>query len=406
MTNFLVKAFIKDYENTENPSVRTAYGKLSGKVGILCNILLCAGKFVAGILSGSVSIAADAANNLSDASSSVISLIGFKLSEKSADREHPYGHGRYEYLAAFIVAALIISIGIQLFRDGIEKIIAPTAVEFGVLPVVVMAVSILVKFWMMLFNKKLDRKIRSETLKATSADSRNDVITTSAVLAAFLISHFFAINLDGIMAAAVAVFILYSGIGLVKETMSILLGKAPDEEQVEKIRAKILSYEGVVGTHDLLMHDYGPGRQFASVHVEVPAEMTLSECHEIIDKIERDFLSGGLNMLVHPDPIASGGSFEGQVNAGLNEIVKKIDERITIHDLRTIPAAEETKIIFDLVKPPDSSLSEQEIKEEIERFMALKFPGCRCIIDFDSGFASIPKSSPNIDINIALQEKK
>lgn len=402
MTNFLVKTFIKDYENTENPSVRTAYGKLSGKVGILCNILLCAGKFIAGILSGSVSIAADAANNLSDASSSVISLIGFKLSEKSADREHPYGHGRYEYLAAFIVAALIISIGIQLFRDGIEKIIAPTVVEFGVLPVVVMAVSILVKLWMMIFNKKLDRKIRSETLKATSADSRNDVITTSAVLAAFLISHFFAINLDGIMAAAVAAFILYSGIGLVKETMSILLGQAPDEEQVEKIRAKILSYKGVVGTHDLLMHDYGPGRQFASVHVEVPAEMTLSECHEIIDKIERDFLSDGLNMLVHPDPIASGGSFEGRVNAELNEIVKKIDERITIHDLRTIHDTEETKIIFDLVKPPDSSLSEQEIKEEIERFIALKFPGSRCIIDFDSGFASIPKSSQNID----LQEKK
>ncbi len=402
MTNFLVKAFIKDYENTENPSVRTAYGKLSGKVGILCNILLCAGKFIAGILSGSVSITADAANNLSDASSSVISLIGFKLSEKSADREHPYGHGRYEYLAAFIVAALIISIGIQLFRDGIEKIIAPAAVEFGVLPVVVMAASILIKFWMMLFNKKLDRKICSETLKATSADSRNDVITTSAVLAAFLISHFFSINLDGIMAAAVAVFILYSGIGLVKETMSILLGKAPDEEQAEKIRAKILSYEGVVGTHDLLMHDYGPGRQFASVHVEVPAEMSLSECHEIIDKIERDFLSEGLNMLVHPDPIASGGSFEGQVNAELNGIVKKIDERITIHDLRTIHAAEETKIIFDLVKPPDSSLSEREIKEEIERFIALKFPDSRCIIDFDSGFASIPKSSQNID----LQEKK
>lgn len=402
MTNFLVKAFIKDYENTENPSVRTAYGKLSGKVGILCNILLCAGKFIAGILSGSVSITADAANNLSDASSSVISLIGFKLSEKSADREHPYGHGRYEYLAAFIVAALIISIGIQLFRDGIEKIIAPTAVEFSVLPVVVMAASILVKLWMMIFNKKLDRKIRSETLKATFADSRNDVITTSSVLAAFLISHFFAVNLDGIMAAAVAAFILYSGIGLVKETVSILLGKAPDEEQVEKIRAKILSYEGVVGTHDLLMHDYGPGRQFASVHVEVPAEMTLSECHEIIDRIERDFLSEGLNMLVHPDPIASGGSFEGQVNAELNEIVKKIDERITIHDLRTIHAAEETKIIFDLVKPPDSSLSEQEIKDEIERFIALKFPGSRCIIDFDSGFASIPKSSQNID----LQEKK
>lgn len=397
MTNLLVKTFVKDYENVENPSVRTAYGKLSGKVGILCNVLLCVGKFIAGMLSGSVSITADAANNLSDASSSVISLIGFKLSEKTADREHPYGHGRYEYLAGFMVAALIIAIGFELLRDGIDKIINPTEVEFGILPAAVLGVSILVKFWMMLFNRKLDKKIHSETLRATSADSRNDVITTSTVLSAFLISHFFGVKLDGIMAAAVAIFILYSGVGLIKEAMSPLLGKAPDEEQVEKIRAKILSYEGVVGTHDLMIHDYGPGRQFASVHVEVPEEMTLPECHEIIDKIERDFLRDGLNMLVHPDPIASGGSLEGQLNAELCEIVKKIDERITIHDLRTIPAAEETKVIFDCVAPCDCGLSEQELKEEISRFMAVKFPECRCIISIDSGFASIPKSSGHED---------
>lgn len=392
MTNFLVKAFIKDSEKIENPSVRTAYGKLSGKVGILCNLILCAGKFIAGMLTGSVSIAADAANNLSDASSSVISLIGFKLSEKSADREHPYGHGRYEYLAGFVVAALIVAIGFGLLRDGIEKIINPTEVEFGILPAAVLGASILVKFWMMLFNRKLERKIHSETLKATFADSRNDVITTSAVLAAFLISHYFGIKLDGIMAAAVAVFILYSGIGLIKEAMDPILGKAPDEEQVERIREKILSYKGVLGTHDLMIHDYGPGRQFASVHVEVPDSMPLVKCHEIIDKIERDFLREGLNMLVHPDPIASSGSLEGKINAELCEITKKIDERITIHDLRTVHCSDETKVIFDCVLPRDSGLSEQEIREEISRFIAVKFPKCRCIISFDSGFASIPKS--------------
>lgn len=392
MTNFLVKTFIKDSEKIENPSVRTAYGKLSGKVGILCNLILCAGKFIAGMLTGSVSIAADAANNLSDASSSVISLIGFKLSEKSADREHPYGHGRYEYLAGFVVAALIVAIGFGLLRDGIEKIINPTEVEFGILPAAVLGASILVKFWMMLFNRKLERKIHSETLKATFADSRNDVITTSAVLAAFLISHYFGIKLDGIMAAAVAVFILYSGIGLIKEAMDPILGKAPDEEQVERIREKILSYKGVLGTHDLMIHDYGPGRQFASVHVEVPDSMPLVKCHEIIDKIERDFLREGLNMLVHPDPIASSGSLEGKINAELCEITKKIDERITIHDLRTVHCSDETKVIFDCVLPRDSGLSEQEIREEISRFIAVKFPKCRCIISFDSGFASIPKS--------------
>lgn len=393
MTNFLVKTFIKDSENIGNPSVRTAYGKLSGKVGIVCNLLLCAGKFIAGMISGSVSITADAANNLSDASSSVISLIGFKLSEKSADREHPYGHGRYEYLAAFVVAALILAIGFELLRDGIEKIVNPAEVEFGVLPAVVLGTSILVKCWMMIFNRKLDGKINSEALKATFADSRNDVITTSAVLSAYLISHFFGIRLDGIMAAAVAVFILYSGIGLIKDAMDPLLGKAPDEEQVERIREKILSYKGVVGTHDLMIHDYGPGRQFASVHVEVPDSMPLAKCHEIIDKIERDFLRDGLNMLVHPDPIASGGSFEGKINAELNEITKKIDDRITIHDLRTIRCSDETKVIFDCVLPQGSGLSEQEIKDEISRFIAVKFPGCRCIISFDSGFASIPKSN-------------
>ncbi len=392
MTNLLIKLFIKDGGSIETPAVRSAYGKMAGKVSIVCNMLLCIGKFLAGVISGSVSVTADAVNNLSDASSGVISLIGFKLSEKSADAEHPYGHGRYEYLAGFIVAALILVIGAELLRDSIIRIITPAEVEFGIAPLAVLSASILVKLWMMFFNRKIGRIISSETLSAAAADSRNDVISTSAVLAALVISHFCSVELDGIMGAAVAVFILYSGIGLVRDALDPLLGKAPSAELVESIREKILSYDGILGTHDLMIHDYGPGRQFASVHVEVPAEMSLLDCHEIIDVIERDFLREGMNMLVHPDPIVSGGS-AGQLNAELNEIVGKIDERVSIHDIRVVRCPEGEKVIFDCVLPPDSGLEEAALTEEITRFLRINHPNCRCIITFDSGYASIPKSS-------------
>lgn len=392
MTELLIKLFIKDGGSVETPAVRSAYGKMAGKVSIFCNVLLCIGKFLAGVVSGSVSVTADAVNNLSDASSGVISLIGFKLSEKSADAEHPYGHGRYEYLAGFIVAALILVIGAELLRDSIIRIITPAEVEFGIVPLAVLSVSILVKLWMMFFNRKIGKIISSETLSAAAADSRNDVISTSAVLAALVISHFCSVELDGIIGAVVAVFILYSGIGLVRDALDPLLGKAPSAELVEKIREKILSYDGILGTHDLMIHDYGPGRQFASVHVEVPAEMSLLDCHEIIDAIERDFLREGMNMLVHPDPIVSGGS-AGQFNAELNEIAGKIDERVSVHDIRVVRCPEGEKVIFDCVLPPDSGLEETALTEEITRFLRINHPNCRCIITFDSGYASIPKSS-------------
>lgn len=392
MLKLLSRLFIKDSENTASPTVRAAYGKMAGYVGIACNLMLCAGKFLAGLISGSVSITADAMNNLSDASSSIISLIGFKLSEKTADREHPYGHGRYEYLAGFMVAALVIVIGAELLRDSVVKIIAPTEVEFGVISVAALGVSIAVKLWMMLFYGKISRKIGSETLKAASADSRNDVISTAAVLAAFIIAHFSGLQLDGIMGALVALFIIFSGIGLIREAMSPLLGKAPDEDTVERIRARIMSYESVLGTHDLMIHDYGPGRQFASAHVEVSADMTLTECHEIIDRIERDFLAEGLNMLVHPDPIVGDDSETGQINAELGRIVRGIDERISVHDVRAVPCSNETKVIFDCVVPIDCGIEEHTLTEEITRFLRLKFPDCRPVISYDYGYAAIPKT--------------
>lgn len=392
MTKLLTKLFIKD-SGADTPAVRSAYGKMAGKVGIFCNVLLCAGKFFAGMLSGSVSVTADAVNNLSDASSSLISLIGFKLSERSADAEHPYGHGRYEYLAGFIVAALIMVIGGQLLRDSILKIIEPGEVEFGLIPLAVLIVSILVKFWLMAFYKKIGGRISSETLIAAAADSRNDVISTAAVLAALIISHFCSVELDGIMGAVVAVFILYSGIGLVKDALDPLLGKAPSAELVEEIRSKILAYDGILGTHDLMIHDYGPGRQFASVHVEVSADMSLMECHDLIDSIERDFLREGMNMLVHPDPVAMDDSAAGQVNAELNRIVREIDERISVHDVRIVQCPDAEKVIFDCVLPPDSGIEEKALTEEITRFLRVTRPDCRCIITFDSGYASIPRSA-------------
>ncbi len=390
-------------QTVTDPISRARYGKLAGRVGILCNLLLCAGKFAAGVLSGSLSITADAVNNLSDASSSVISLIGFKLSEKSADEEHPYGHGRYEYVAGFVVAAIILAIGFQLLKDGIAKIIKPTPVEFGIVPLAVLIVSIAVKLALMLFYLKIGRRINSETLTASAADSRNDVISTSAVLVAFVIAYFFDINLDGIMTALVALFVLFSGIGLIRDAMNPLLGKAPSVEQVEEIREKILSYDGVLGTHDLMIHDYGPGRQFASVHVEVPAGMTLIECHEVIDGIERDFFEDGLPMLIHPDPIVladpdSPDPELGQINAALAAIVKGIDERITVHDIRIVSSRDGCggrKVIFDCVVPPETPLSEKEIGHEIEQSLSGEFPDCACIISFESSFASIPKSAVN-----------
>lgn len=388
MTELLARFFIKEHQNPEKPAVRYAYGRLAGKVGIFCNILLCVGKFLVGLLSGSMSIAADAVNNLSDAASGIIGLIGFKLSEKSADSEHPYGHGRYEYLAGFLVAALIIVIGAELLRDSIMKIISPSEVEFGVVTAAVLVFSILLKLWLMLFYKKIGKKIRSETLAASAADSRNDVISTAAVLTALMISHFCSVELDGIMGALVALFILYSGVGLIKEAMNPLLGKAPNAEQTEVIRARILSYDGVLGTHDLMIHDYGPGRQFASAHVEVSSEMSLLECHELIDAIERDFLHEGLNMLLHPDPIFSGDS----INSELGKIVRGIDDGISVHDIRVVHCHDGDKIIFDCVLPPDSGLEEAAVLEEITRFLRIKRPDCRPIISFEKGYASIPKS--------------
>lgn len=369
---------------------RARCGRLAGWVGIICNILLSAGKFIAGNLSGSVSITADALNNFSDASSSLISLIGFQLSEKRPDAEHPYGHARYEYISGFVVAILIIVIGIELLRSGIERIITPQPVDFSIVAIVVMLVSIAVKFGMMIFDRSMGRRIDSKTLIAAAADSRNDCIVTAAVLAAGILSHRTGVQLDGVMTVLVAGFILFSGAGLVRDTMDPLLGNAPSPEMVGKIREKILSYPGVLGTHDLIVHDYGHGRKFATVHVEMAAENDVIKSHEIIDDIERDFLREGINMLVHFDPVVTDGSATGEVRRELDRIVRLIDSRLSIHDLRLMNCGERTIAYFDVVAPKELGMNESELREEISRFTAQKYPDMRCEITLDNSFAAIP----------------
>lgn len=391
MVDFLVKKFIKDSENTQNPKVRGAYGKFSGMVGIICNAALFAGKIAVGVLSGSLSITADAVNNLSDASSSVISLLGFKLASRPADEEHPYGHGRYEYLSGLMVAVMIMVIGVELFRSSIGKIIHPEAVVFSWISAAVLVCSILLKLWMAAFNTKIGRRINSKTLIAAAVDSRNDVIATAAVLAAALISRFTSLELDGWMGLGVAVFILYSGFGLVRDTLDPMLGRAPDPEMVDGIKKKILSYPGVLGTHDLMVHDYGPGRQFASVHVEMPAEADVVESHDILDNIERDFLNNdGLHLIVHFDPISTKDNEVNELRIWIAEKIKSIDKRLSIHDLRVVRGKTHTNVIFDCVIPNDADMSEKELKREISKLVAEEYPSHYCVITIDRSYAAMP----------------
>ena len=390
MTDWIIRQFVANHENVQENTVRTAYGKVSSCVGILCNLLLFLCKLTVGTLSGSLSITADAVNNLSDASSSIISLLGFKMASKPADDEHPYGHGRYEYLSGLTVALLILVIGVELFRSSIGKILTPLPVDFRWISAAVLAGSILVKFWMAAFNRKVGRLIDSKTLIATAADSRNDVISTTAVLAASLLSHFTSLELDGWMGLAVAVFILYSGFGLVRDTLDPLLGRAPDPRLVAEIRGKILGYPGVLGTHDLMIHDYGPGRQFGSVHVAMAAEQDVLVSHDVIDNIERDFLRDGLHMIIHFDPIVTQNQAVDDLRSWLSEQVRAIHPALSIHDLRIVPGATHTNIIFDCVVPHNFPIRYSALKAEIGAAVARQYPNHYCVITIDTDYAALP----------------
>ncbi len=389
MVNIFLKRFVKNYEETSNPKVRAAYGKLSGVVGIIANIFLFVAKFIAATLGGGISVAivADAFNNLFDASSSVVSLLGFKLSEKPPDKEHPYGHGRYEYLSALTVAVIIIVIGVELLRTSVEKIISPTENEFSVIAIVILACSILIKLWLALFNFNLGKRISSQALRATALDSRNDVIATFAVLVSLIISKALSFNLDGYMALLVALFIIYSGYGLIKDTVTTLLGKAPDREIVEMIEKKVLEYPGVLGIHDLMLHDYGPGRVFGSVHVEMPCETDVLTAHNVIDDIEKDFLyNDNINLIIHYDPIVTNDPRVTLYKNEVIEIVQAIDKDITIHDFRMVPGESHTNLIFDCVLPYGFRAKKKHLKEIISNRVQEKHPNHYCVIVFEYSY--------------------
>jgi len=392
MTELIIKKFIKNHKDTENSQVRAAYGKLAGFVGIICNVVLFAAKIVVGTLAHSISITADAVNNLSDASSSIISLVGFKLAERPADEDHPYGHGRYEYLSALTVAVIILVIGVDLFKSGVEKILSPAAAKLSAATTVVLALSIAVKLWMMLFNRKIGKRINSSAICATAADCRNDVITTASVLAASVISHFTGFDLDGFVGVAVALFILISGLGLIKETINPMLGTAPDAEYVERVKNKILSYEGVIGMHDLMIHDYGPCRRFASVHVEMAAEEDVLVSHDIIDNIELDFKENeGLHLVIHYDPILTKNSLTNDIRAQVERAVKQIDERLSIHDLRVVPGNTHTNIVFDCLRPYEVDIRSKELVRLISEKVKEIDPTYNCVITVDKSFAPVAR---------------
>ncbi len=366
MTKLIVKIFLKN-KNPDTPGGRESYGKLAGIVGIICNLFLSGMKFVLGYLTHSVSITADATNNIADAGSSIITLIGFRLSEKPADEDHPYGHARIEYITGLIISFLVMLIGFEIFKTSVEKIITPEAGDFRWVTAVILVVSIIVKLWLSRFNKSLGKLIKSTALDATAADSRNDCISTLAVLVAAVISHFTGFNLDGYMGVGVAIFILISGIGLIKETVGPLLGQAPSKELYEKIEQKMLSYENVLGVHDLLVHSYGPGSYFASAHVEMDANINVLVCHDIMDKIERDFLKqDNIHLVVHLDPTVLDCEETNELKEVVRQILYDIDPIITFHDFRVVVGDTAKNVLFDIVVPPKYKLSDKDLKHLIK----------------------------------------
>lgn len=349
-------------------NIRARIGKLSGAVGIICNCLLAAGKLIVGHMTSSMSITADGLNNLSDGASSIVTLLGFKLAEKPADRKHPYGHARIEYIAGLTVAVMILFIGLELGKSSVEKLIDPAPIEFSFTAVWVLFASILVKLFMMLFNLKMGRRINSNALLATAADSRNDVMTTSAVLAASIVEHFYDVRIDGVMGIAVSLFILYSGVKLAGETMSPLLGEGANPELQKQITDYINGCPMVLGCHDLMVHDYGPGRRYASIHVEIDKNEDPMACHARIDRMERECLKNyGTHLVIHYDPVVTDDPEVNSTKRLVNTIIKVRDSRLTIHDFRMKDDGESVKMSFDMILPEDLRGQEQSIKETVEK---------------------------------------
>ena len=388
MIRLLTKLFVKNSEDVTHPAVRRAYGTLVSVTGILLNILLFALKLVAGTLSGSISIQADAVNNLSDAGSSVISLISFKISAKPADREHPFGHARIEYVASMIVAFIILFIGVELVRGSIEKLLAPVGIDFSIVAIVILSVSVLVKLWMGLFNRKVGKRIDSDVMRATAADCFSDAGATAAVLAATLLSRVVpegaAVYIDPIMGILVAALILWAGLRVLNETKNSILGEAPDEKTVEAIRRVVGEYPDALGIHDLYVHKYGPGRTIASLHVEVDGKQDIFVSHDTIDLIEQRLRNEyGIDCTIHLDPIVTDVPAVTEWREKVTEYAKKCHNGIRIHDFRMVPGTTHTNLIFDIEVPFEVKKSDSELKAELAAAIAAEAPDFFAVITVD-----------------------
>lgn len=385
MTKLLLRLFVKNSQNTSDAGVRTAIGALSGAIGIVVNLLLFAGKLIVGTLAGSVSITADAMNNLSDASSSIVTLLGFKLAEKPADEDHPYGHARFEYLSGLAVSAIIVVIGFELAKTSVEKILNPVAVNFSWITALVLLGSIGTKLWLAVFNRKLGKEIRSKALEATAADSRNDCIATGAVLLAAVVEHFTPWHIDGITGLAVALFILWSGAKMAKDTISPLLGEAASPELRELIVDYVSANPHVLGYHDLMVHDYGPGQRFATLHVEMDHCQDPLLCHEIIDDMERECLrSHNIHLVIHYDPVITDDPELNRIHSDVREILSEIDPRLNTHDFRMVKGGGHINLIFDIALPVELGKRQKEIKHTVEeRMTAREGVAVHAVITFD-----------------------
>lgn len=387
LNNLLVKKFVRDYDDIDNPAVRESYGMLSSIVGIVCNVMLCVSKFVIGTLANSISIVSDGFNNLSDCASCVVTMFGYKMAAKPADKDHPFGHGRIEYLTSLVIAMAIIVVGSQLFRNSMVKVINPESVVFSYAALAVLILSIVVKIWMGLFNRNLGKRINSSVMLATSKDSLSDVFATAATVIALVASLWTDIPLDGIMGIVVSVFILFSGFGIVKETVDQLLGQPADEELVNKIKELVSESSFSLGMHDLIIHSYGPGNLIGSVHIEVDSMGNIMDIHDAIDELERNiFEELKVRITIHMDPIERNNEHTNLCRDKLNKIIEEINPKLSMHDFRVVSGPSHTNFIFDLVLPYDCKMTEEFIKSEIDRKLTRERERYYTVITFDRSF--------------------
>ena len=390
MTEFLIRHFVKDYNETEKISVRTAYGVLASIVGILCNVFLFAAKFVIGLVVHSVSVTADAFNNLSDAGSSIISFVGVKMAEKPADKDHPFGHGRIEYIAALVVSFLVLEVGFTFLKDSIGRIRTPESLNFQAVSVAVLILSVAVKLWLGLFNRKLGEKIDSKVMMAVFTDSMGDVITTSATILSLIFFAVTGINIDGFVGAGVALVVMWAGVGIARDTLEPLIGQAIDPEVYEQIKHFVERYDGIEGTHDLIVHNYGPGRSMASIHAEVPNDVDIEQSHEIIDRIEREAAKElGLFLVIHMDPVETKDENVLAVREDAVEFLKELDPACTLHDFRVVHGEKQINLIFDMVVPIDyNDEKKEELKKQLAERLKKKDARYECVITVESDFVA------------------